>query len=152
MPAESIRELIIQDIESTLLTVVAGALYHHTILKVVRFEAWTPNLNVYPACAITLLDSDESDSESSTRQTVTMRFLIMAELEQHANLERDTSRLIDDIKRVLVVDITRNSLALDTQVTSARPFLTDGAVPRGGATIEGNVRFRHLFGDPYTLA
>lgn len=159
MPAESIRELITQNLEATLLTVVAGPLYHHTIKKVVRSEEWSPNLDLYPAAMITLLDADESDAQSSTRQWVELRFIILGELEQWENKERDESRLIDDIKRVLLVDHLRGThpttsapLAIKTAITRSKPLLPDGDMPHAGCTVEGYVRFRHLFGDPYTLA
>ncbi len=154
MPAESLRELIIQDIEATLATIVAGATYHHTVKTVIRGDQYEDDLSEYPACMVVGLESTEDDTRFSDRQQVTLSFTVFGVLSQWEDLHRDTSRLGDDIKRAILADWKRSGYAQDTHVTRTTPFILGDmeTEPKAGVAVEGNIQYRHLRGDPYTQA
>ena len=141
---------IIQDIESTVAAIAAGAEYHNTVKKVVRYEDWDDDLREYPAAMILALDSSEDDIKFSGRQQCTMGFSVTMVLEGYQNAQRDASRIMDDVKKALLQDVQRSTLALDTEITRLQPFLYDGEEPRGGGVVFGKVKYRHMRSDPYT--
>ena len=153
-PAESIRELVIQDLEAAIgaidATASGGTLYHSTIAGVVRYldyEADHPT----PVAMVTGLSSTEDDSTHQI-QDITMRYRVDVALEvkDATNIQRDLSRLADDVRRAILVDPKRGGYAIDTHILSTDYLYPVDDGPYAGAVIEGTVLYRHRWGDPYT--
>jgi len=152
---ESVRERVIQDLEAAVAAIDAtaggGLLYYNTMGEVVRWEAWEPERRS-PLAMVIGLGSTEDDSTHQVT-TVEMSFVVIVsfEIADGANSQRDLSRLVDDVRRAIVADPQRSGLALDTHVTGTDYQLPSDDWPYAGGRVEGNVTYRHKYGDPYSL-
>ena len=150
MPSnEPIEEQVIQNLETTLEGISVGADYYTTVAKVIRYEEWQDDLLEYPAIMITALSSDMNNQVSLGQISGSMKVELTLVLESWDNQTRDASRFIADVQKALVVDVTRNSTAVDTRILEAERFMVIGDSPRVGATMLVEITYRHQRGDPY---
>lgn len=145
-----IEEYVLQAIEARLAAVNGPPTYNFAIRKVVDFEAWDDDLLVYPAAMVLSLTTDEDDSLFTDRQTITMNFQVVAIMNAWTNARLDCGRLVADIKQSLLSDVTLGGYARDVHITRTERFQYDvEGGGRAGASLFGNVQFRHIRGDPY---
>ncbi len=142
---EPIKEQILQDIETTLLTVVAGASYYHTIHKVYRIQQAPTTLTSFPSVLL-VPGATSYDGESirlQKRIVGSFTILVSGYVRSGSDLARDIERLTRDIHTALFIDITRGGAAINTRVVSDEPFYpTHESDPEGGVDITVDVDFR----------
>lgn len=145
-----LNETIVRQIEGVLRSIDGTGQWNQKIESVVDFEAWDDDL-VMPAAMVLQLSSDEDDGLFSDRQMVEFNFQIVACLSKWTDARLAANRLVADIKRALLSDVTLGGYARSTRITRVEWFQYDqDEGGRAGATLFGTVQYRHLRADPYT--
>lgn len=154
--ADSVRELILKNIQTTLqgVTVLAG--YSVTMAAVERFlQSGQPSSSV-PAVLI-LEGDDDVDNEltGSTYNLVARTLNVGLMVITRQDLSTDTKSasevmngLLADIQKVMQVDPTRGGYALDTDEVSIGPIEAEEGQPELVSTVAYSIRYRHRRTDP----
>ena len=154
--AESIVERITDDLEIVLAGVRAAAGYNSN-LTVERYDPKRGNPPVDSKVVLHALEpirdvEVEPAGWQAWRQPYELTlFIIDTETDASAPEAHDRARMAaSDIIKAVMADPTRDSLAWDTDVDGQTPFGVQDTENHDGMTITITVRFRHLWGDPYS--
>lgn len=149
MPLEPIRELVLQNVETTLKTIVQGDNYWNTVADVRRVLD-----DPHTAEGITLyifspgdetVEHDGKGTNFSCVQTI-MSIDVIAVVEITEASATESQRLAADIERAMLQDRQRGTTALNTRIKSRT--IVDGETEGGQMVISFDVTYRTQFGEP----
>ena len=149
MPLEPIRELVLQNVETTLKTIVQGDNYWNTVADVRRVLD-----DPHTAEGITLyifspgdevFEYDGSGAASSSVMTK-MAIDVIAVVEITEASATESQRLAADIERAMLQDRQRGTTAINTNIKSRT--VVDGETEGGQMVISFEVIYRTKFGEP----
>lgn len=152
---DSIRELIMKNLVSTLEGVTEANGYSNTIQDVRRFDLVRKDFSALPAIEITAIAESESDSPTTL---VSKELTVLIDV--HVNHDKDTHNMstdeylntfVADITKILRIDETRGGNAIDTRVIHNSVFARVDGMPGIGITFEIEIPYRHRRDNPYSL-
>ena len=152
--ADSIREKIMQNIKTTLLTISVANGYVNEISSVQRWAQAGNNLADVP-CII--INAGPETLQQKPGLVAECRLSVMIDLwirhDTTANpgsTDAILNSIFADIEKALMVDYTRGGYAVNTYVTNVVPFETAKGQPYAGLIIETEILYMHFVSDPAT--
>jgi len=143
--ADTIREKILDNIETTLRTIIEPA-YGSTLTNVVRYIGNDFEVTNYPAVAIVPgLQRNDDSRLALIEHTLPITLLLMVRAQ---NWRQKIERLTADVRVALLSDYTRGGVALTTRHTGDEVFDSEPSSPLGAAQVNLDVLFRTLYHDP----
>lgn len=155
MATESIRERILQHVETSLAVIDGTGEYHTAVATIARGQADPSNLDELPAIRVT--EGEEVLLEGSYPcVTRTLSVLVRSwvrVLDDRPDLMLPTlqNRLQADIERALLADPTRGGLAIVTSLMGSIPHEDEARDETGSVTQEFQVQYQTLRADPAVL-
>jgi len=147
----SIREKILDNIKSTLEDIKASKGYYNTVASVQRWSQHGNNLVDVP-CIIISSGPETKKPEPNPLYTCRWTVFIDAITRHDESSTEPTDRLINkmiaDVEKALMVDITRGGYAMDTNLVNNVPFEAVEGQPNVGAVIEIDIVYQHKQSDP----
>ncbi len=155
--ADSIRELILKNIKTTLEGVTVANGYLTTLASVQRFLQ--PGQTVASVPVVLILEGDDNvdqDGPQSGANSLVTRTLNVALLILHRQ-DMDTATdsaseamndIIADIQQAMQVDYQRGGYALDTNEVSVSAIQAEEGQPELGCTMVYGIPYRHLRTNP----
>ena len=115
-----VKELILDNLESTLSSITAGVDYYHTVAMVSRINTVPIEIRDYPAVVMTPLGTDYDQPGSTTTLALHGDYRIRMTLVVRTRTEASQSleEFIRDVHKSLLVDITRGGVAINTRMMS----------------------------------
>lgn len=155
--ADSIRELILKNIKTTIEGVTVANGYLTTVATVQRFLQ-SGQVVATPPTVLILEGEDGVDQEgpqSGAQSLVTRSLNVALEIEHRQDLATETASaseamnvIVADIQKAMQVDYQRGGYALDTNEVSLSPILAFEGQPELICTLEYVIRYRHRRTDP----
>lgn len=155
--ADSVRELIMKDIQRTLETITTANGYRNTLASVQRFNQAGQSLANTPVCVL-MEGEDSVDQEgplagsfSLTSRTLSVSIVVVhcQDLDADARSASEVMNgLIQDIQKAMQVDHTRGGVALDTMEIGIGEMDVEEGQPEIVQTIGFRIRYRHQRTDP----
>ena len=147
--ADSIREKILKNIVTTLQGITVAAGYNNTVVTVSRqkkdvLEATPtklPMLVIFPG-------SDEPTELFGDLLNRELFLTILAWIRSATDLEGKLESFIADVQKVMAVDYTRATLAIDTQEEETIYLHLEEDDKEGGASIAYTIKYRTKRTDP----
>ncbi len=149
MAAEPIRELILQDCESSLGAIDGTGAYHHALVSVERGKPAVPeDLKALPAAFIQ--EGEEMNVQDinllvSRRLSITVEMWVRSDQDDLPTL---TNRALGDLELALMADLTRGGQAIDTEVTGRTVELDERPGVLGTARLQCAIDFQTLKKNP----
>lgn len=148
---DSIRELILQNIKTTLQGITTGAGYNYTVQSVERWKQKGNTTNVSPH--IIVHAGPETKNPGPDPQTeCDLSLIIEAGYRQDDTdiTESDiiVSKLLADIEKALLADYTRGGYAEETKISGNIPFEYVEGQPRFGILVQIELKYKHANTDP----
>lgn len=149
--SESIRELILKNLKTTMQGITVANGYNYTIASVQRWESKGNNYAVVPCIVI---NSGPEDKEEGPEPQMTCKFTVFIEAtyrqddDSSESSDSIMSKLLADIEKALTVDITRGNYAENTKILGNIPFETIGGQPTFGIIVNIEILYRHKNTDP----
>lgn len=147
---EPIAEMILQNIETVLKTLVAGTDYYTTVQpeNVERVERNALEITSFPHILIwpgrTMYDADPL--ERRVNQVITTLMLVEISISmttRATTAQRDLQRFVRDVHRALLLDHTRGGNAMDSRILQSEPFYTnDERGPLSWADLVFEIKYR----------
>ena len=148
--ADSIREKIMANVETTLEGITTAAGYNSTIQRVYRIRLAGLNIQEFPS--IVVIPGREINAEEPVdRYTERLSFVLECWLKEASkdDIATQVNKLVADVQKALLVDYTRGGMAINTKLLGNEPFYNDVNAPYGGVDIEIEIHYRHQYSDPY---
>lgn len=153
--ADTIRELIMQNIETTL----KGTQFKGKDLQIQRIPVSIPQLVNFPS--VQIVEGDESkviQVKGLTKYQCNLTVEIQLALSSNDPvLPSEVNNFFGSVEAALMQNTTRGThpttnrkLALDTTSVRNGKFLSNADRPFGGILVEILVVYRHLFADPFS--
>ena len=142
---EPVKELILQDLETTIAAIAAGSDYYTTVQEVTRLEAEPTTVSRYPVVILSPLGTDYDQPGTSTVNTITGHYRVRATLivRTRTDTALAVERFVRDVQKSILVDVTRGGRAIDTYMTSDDVFYpTELNEPVAGADCVILVNYR----------
>jgi len=143
--ATSIREYILENIQSALETINTSNGYNITVRRVERARITPFQQNLLPAIFL-YEETDELMQEKSYCNDRKMIISCECWLKTHHNLSEEVNKLYADVQVALMTDRTRGSHAIDTKHTRAQFFIAEENL--GGVEVTFEILYRQLPSDP----
>jgi len=148
----SIRELILDEIVTTLKTVAPPAYDVAEDLKDVRRVTANPwDEPIYPLVHVIDLGEDSTDGQPAQRTTCLLQVEIQFWHDRWTQVSTEAGRYLAAIKKALYVDTTRGGKAYDTDIVRSQLILAEETMPLNGGQVTAVIHYRHILGDPYTI-
>lgn len=151
MAAESIRELILQQCETTLAAVNGTGVYHCALETVDRGQGPPSNLDRLPAVRIAEGDEgsvDGPDPLITLRLPITVTGWVHVDDDGGVSLPTLRNRIRQDIQTALLADWTRGGLAVNTRYTGSRTPVDDDPDTLGSVEVTFEILYRTRHNDP----
>lgn len=146
-----IRELILEELKTTLETITVANGYVNEISSVQRHNVNGNNFVDVPMVLIVAGDDIPRDSPNTlTSYDFTVNLLLEINHPESNSNSTDTiiNSFIGDVIKALKVDNTRGGNAIDTKMGAIRPYEYGDEITNVGVLIELNIHYRHLETDP----
>lgn len=154
---DSVRELIMKDLQATLQGVTAANGYGTTLLSVQRFLQ--PGQTVTETPMVLLLEGDDDVSSegplagASSLVTRTLNVGLLVMHRQDADVDAKSASeimngIVADIQKALQVDFSRGGHALDTNEVSVSSIEAEEGQPDLSCTMVYAIKYRHRRTDP----
>lgn len=149
--SESIRELILKNLKTTMQGITVANGYNYTIASVQR---WESKGNNYAAVPCIVINSGPEDKEEGPDPQTTCKFTVFIEAtyrqddDSTENSDSIISKLLADIEKALTVDITRGNNAENTKILGNILFETTEGERSFGVIINLEILYRHKNTDP----
>ena len=150
----TVRELILANIKTTLEGIIAGAEYGNTIASVQR---WKQSGNILTSVPCIIVNAGQENLEQrpglKTSQKLTATIDLWTRHDETVNpgsTDSYLNNLLGDIKKILMVDYTRGGYAVNTRIMSIIPFESTQGQPYAGLIIDCEIEYRHNITDPTT--
>lgn len=149
--SKSVREKILENLETTLALVKTEEGYNNDISSVQRWKQ-SGNSIVNVPCIIINGGSEPRSQHPNPLITCTLKVYLDLWIrhDEEAAESTDTyiNSLILDIENALMVDYTRGGYAQNIEIVNLDPFRGVEGNPHAGVTIEVDIKYRHEQGDP----
>ncbi|MCK5161646.1 MAG: hypothetical protein KAQ99_08750 [Candidatus Aureabacteria bacterium] len=149
--SKTVREKILEDLETTLALIKTEEGYENDILSVQRWKQ-SGNSTVNVPCIIINGGSEPRSQHPNPLITCILKVYLDLWIrhDEEAAESTDTyiNSLILDIENALMVDYTRGGYAQNTEIVNLDPFRGVEGNPHAGVTIEVDIKYRHEQGDP----
>lgn len=115
-----VKEAILQDLETTLAAISAGADYYTSVATVTRVNTVAIDLPEFPAIVLTPLGTEYDPPGQATTLAIAGHYRIRATLVVRTRTDavEDLENFIRDCHKAMLVDTTRGGLAIDTRLVS----------------------------------
>ena len=150
--ADSIRELIQKDIDTTLKTISKDNGYSNDIVSVQRFKQQG---NSFAKCPVIVQYAGDETKEPGPDPMTSCKFPVYIGIfiKHDSNADsKDTDELINsflaDIEKALMADVTRGGYAESTFCTGNSIFQTAEGQANAGIFIEVEIIYNHYRNDP----
>lgn len=148
---DSIRELILKNIKTTLQGITTGAGYNYTMQSVERWKQKGNTTNVSPHIVI---HAGPETKTSGPDPQIECELSIIIEVGYRQD-DSDTSesdvivsKLLADIEKALLADYTRGGYAQETKITGNILFEYVEGQPRFGIMVQIEIKYKHANTDP----
>jgi hypothetical protein len=141
------RELILQELETTLWSMVPGAQYSHHLATVSRGTINPLDLQSYPAVLI-IPTSDIPEAGASSVSRRVLHVVLRLWVRPHQALSEALEALIQDIQQLVLVDVRRGGLAELTLEGELHYLYLDSQALEAGADLEYQIHYRTALADP----
>lgn len=149
--SDSIRELILENIKTTLQGITVAAGYNYTAATVERWQQKGNSTSLSPH--IIIHSGPETKTPGPDPQTeCDLSIIVEAGYRQD---DTDTtvsdtivSRLLADIEKALTQDHTRGGYAEETKISGNIPFEYVDGQPRFGIMVQVEIKYAHKYSDP----
>lgn len=150
--ADSIRELIVKNVVSTLEGITETAGYAFNIKQVVRFQQSGFNLASaeYPFIAVVEDAEDVEEGSPANFTTKILHLTLFCWAFEYHSIGEAVNMILAAVEKILYVDYNRGAKAIDTDIISNATVLSSPAIPYGGVEIKVDILYRHRVGDPFT--
>ncbi len=151
--ADSIRERIVQDVVSTLEGIRVSNGFDLDVQSVLR--ARLPGVKVQEFPTILVVEQSETKDQPATPGGLLGKWAASLSVAlicwvRHEEMAREANRLLANVEKALMADLTRGGLAVLTNLVSNEMFVTeDIEAPKAGITVVIEVRYRHAEQDPF---
>lgn len=150
---ETVRERILANLKTTLeaIKIADGYNFDFTSQTVQRWSMHGNKLTDLPAVVISPGNEEERSLPNAFEECYLTVFLDVFFVNAEGDaVSTDTylNRLLGDIKKAVLLDHTRGTDAIDTDVSGITPFETTEGQPFAGIIIELTIRYRHVRLDP----
>jgi hypothetical protein len=155
MATESIRERIVQHVETSLSVITGTGEYHTAVATIARGQAEPSNLDELPAIRIT--EGEETVREGNypcVTRWLSIQIRSWARVDPDlpdVSLPTVQNRLQADIERALLADPTRGGVAITTNLMGSVPNDDEARDETGSVTQEFQVQYQTLRADPASL-
>lgn len=154
--ADSVREKILKNVETTLETITTDNGYNNTVSAVQRWNhAGNDVQSVTDGPVILILPGQEQkEMQPPTRATcrlmVDLAIFIYHDVIEDADKSTDElmSSILADVEKALMLDASRGGNAMDTNLQGSQPFEIEGGQPYAGIIVDLQLVFRHQLSDP----
>ena len=150
--ADSIREKILDNMETVLNTVTQAAGYEVTLQRVFRVPLSPFDSPMYPYAQ--LVDVGEALADGRDQpvwfSTWNLQVLIGVGNDEYIDASKRANMILASVHKALSVDPKRGGYAIDTTIIANRLILNDETMPFGGGELTAVILYRHRLGDPYT--
>lgn len=153
--ADSVREAIMKQIQSTLQAITIGNGYANTVNAVERLLQ--RGQSSQPPMAYVLEGEDDAsqgpifgaDSLISRTLSVGVTMIVQQDDDIDARSASEAmNSLIADVQKAMQVDYSRGGLAVNTEEVSVSPVQIDEGLPLLSATVAYRIAYRHRRTDP----
>jgi hypothetical protein len=143
---DTIRERILDNVETTLRSIQGGPTYYHRVRKVHRFLGNMAEFTSFPAIAVVpgLTRSDDRRL-AMIEHTLPITLLLMVDTQDWA---QKIEKLCADVRVALLADWTRGGVALTTRGTGEDIQDSEPSSPLGSARVDVEVLYRTLYHNP----
>tara|TARA_R110002020_G_scaffold425054_3_gene634469 strand:+ start:2030 stop:2503 length:474 start_codon:yes stop_codon:yes gene_type:complete len=119
-----VKELILQDIETTLAAITAGSAYYTSVAVVDRINTIPVEIRDYPAIVLTPLGTDYDQPGDARTTAIGANYRVRATLVARTRTDAAATieNFIRDVHKALLVDITRGGEAINTRMLSDSVF------------------------------
>lgn len=155
MATESIRERILQHVETTLAAITGTGEYHTRLETLARGQAEPSNLDQLPAVRIAegeeVVEEGNNPCVTRTLSVLIRSWVSVPADDPSASLPTLHNRLQADIERALLADPTRGGLAIVTSLMGSLPMEDEDRDVTGGVSQEFQIQYQTLRNDPASL-
>lgn len=147
----TVRENILEALETLLKTIIAGSVYNNTLASVERFKARGNSLLLQPCVVIGAGPENKTlgpDPMTTCKLSVELDLWVRQEESDTADTDTILDSLLGDIEKCLMSDYTLNGNARDVTILDILPFQTTEGNIQTGLIIEIEVHYRHQRTDP----
>jgi hypothetical protein len=155
--ADSVREQILKQIQTTLEGVTVGNGFGNTVASVQRFRQGGQSLTGMPVCVV--MEGDDSvnqegplaGSYSLTSRTMQISVVIISQQDEETDARSAAevmNSLAQDVQKAMQLDPTRGGLAIDTKETGIGEMDVEEGQPEILRTIGFRIAYRHRRTDP----
>lgn len=147
---DTVKTRILDDIVDTIKGIASGAQFRRTVRRAGRkVLPLTDSLRdmVYVAS-----HREEKSDLAPTVKQVKLYVDLECVVEDTNDVAQAVDDIATDIETALDIDVTRNSLAIDTNVMGSEDYLIEELEPQGVCVVHVQVMYRHVRGDPRTVA
>ncbi|MDD5450197.1 MAG: hypothetical protein PHO42_06370 [Candidatus Omnitrophica bacterium] len=147
----TVRENIIANLKTTLEAITQANGYNNDIASVQR---WMQRGNILKSVPCIVISAGQEDKKPEPNPLMTCRLSVYLELYLRQNETDQTptdsliNSLLGDIEKALMLDYTRGSFALDTNIRAIMPFETQEGQANAGAVIEIEILYQHQQNNP----
>lgn len=151
--ANSVREMIFQDIKSALQGISGPPSYNFRIddksvnvIHGTHGETYQePYIYIYPASESVRMDSGE---KGKTYKALSIQIEAWLKSEPKSEMNGAINKMLHDIEKALMIDPHRGGYAIDTRMVSNDVFIESIGSPRCGLVVSIEVDYQHWYNDP----
>lgn len=148
----SVRERIVQGIETALLAVDGTGSYRYDVRRAIRGQQHKGKLQVYPSCYIYEVSERKGEGNFSPLGVVgcvlSIVVVIWGREPDDGGRPTEANELLGDLKRAVLANQQWGGLAISTRIVSNKQELSEALVPYGGNALSLEIIYRHLRTDP----
>jgi len=147
--SSSIRDLILDDIHTTLAGITLANHYETDIQAVENIRQ--VGLNIKESPMIVIVAGEEAIvQEALGKETSIWKIDLEVWIKDPDDIVTAVNNMIADVTKALLADHQRGARAIDTKIISNYPFYPAVNAPEGGVVITIEIHYRTKYGDPYT--
>lgn len=144
--ADTIREKILDNLQTTLQAITVAGGYVNTIASV---QKWAQSGNALAALPTIIINAGPEDRENRPGFITSCKLSVILDVYTVAATDTDAAlnSLLGDITKALMADYTRGGYAVNTTIKSVIPFEAIEGQPYAGLIITVEIEYRHKLTD-----
>lgn len=147
---DAIKELILQDIETTLATINSDNAYTFSFAAIHRITSAPYTNPVFPFAIIAEINEVKEEGNPAQFTNCTLAITVQFWNSDCIDLSQAAIEIACSIEKAVSQDPTRGGYAGDTDCVSHDTYAIDESSPYGGGSVNFVIRYRHRLGDPFT--
>jgi len=147
--SDTVKTRIVSDLMSAIENVTKKNGYNRTVRKVS-----TTSVPVTDAQRDLVFITTGNETKTDRTNAVTecsLTVMIGCVVEDFSDLMKAVHDISADVTKAILSDPTRGGLAVDTRVSRIEDQVSSDLEPLGSCIMEVQIRYRHAWGDPYTV-